>query len=1296
MTSISQGLPSFSSGISEQPDQLKFPGQVKNIINGIPDITYGLYKRPGSARIGTTKLTSVSASHGSWFHYYRDEKEGAYVGQIADDGRVRIWSCNDGEQKIVWYNAQDQGTINNSEGNSNYKSNLGGGATTGHDAILNYLKKQYSGSFSRSGTTVTLVADSAHGLSEGDIIYFNGPGTPADGNYTITQIDNTTTFKFTTTSSGTIGSQSCIYLNPNTSEEVQALSINDTTFLANRTRTITSTGTTPGKPHPYAAYLEFKRTENGRQYGLNLSTPTADPDETITRATLLKIKADTLEESAGTAACPGIGTQVFAISNPFLIGGIYYHVPTTSVAHIPFPKFYAKSGDNVRKYHPKKKLTLLVGDDKIMYNDDNIGSDESHWLSGGNYGGVAGGARWLLSNGSVNLVSAAIGTTYNDGGGYNNSAWTDAAPLVTALQGGTGYAGLNFTITYDGLKIFLNAKNDDTSLNGTWTLKRCNADGTLRPDQTAVEEYITGTAIVDGEYVSPYYTTITPDATRKNLIFRLTTLGQVGQATSGATINSYSCTYNREITLLHGGEGWTLDNQVVVEMDTPKTTYNYTIGIEDIETSTITADLKIVRPTPTPFDADTAVTIDTIIGGVLGELTNINSFTIATGDVNTGTEVITINSHGLLTGQAYRYKNNSGTTLAGLTDDTVYFIIKVDANTIKLATTAANAEAGTAINLTGTGNSNQTLEFALETTTIGNGIYLSSQSAFNVEIIEPDLMRVMQDTINDVTELPTQCKHGYIVKVANSRMSDEDDHYLKFQGTNNASSSGSWEECAEPGIALGFEATSMPHILQRQADGTFLVKKYTWQDRVVGDTTTNPMPSFVDNKLNKILFHRNRLAFLCNDNVILSQPGNLGTPNFFNETALIVSNNDPIDIACSSTFPSELFDGIEINAGLLIFSSNQQFLLTSDAEVLNPDTAKLGSLATYNYNTNLPPISLGTTIAYIDNSGKYSRLNEMANSGREAEPTVIEVSKLVPTLLPKDLDLITNSRENGIIILGKTNTDIVYGFRYFNLADQRKQSAWFKWKLNNPVKYHFIIDDIYYFIDTDNFLQKINIIQTEEDLDIDEEGVNYPIHLDNWTTVGSGSYNAGTGLTTFTNQSDWIDDITSPNGTLALYDDDQADARRGNYAHCTVINGDDFTVPGDWSGITVKIGYVYDYQVELPRIYVKKQAGEQVIADVNASLVLHRVKLSFGKVGHYETTLTRLGKPTYTELCESAVTNAYNVSDAPYVDEQIKIIPVYDKNENVDITLKSSHPSPATLHSLSWEGDYTPKYYKRV
>ncbi len=63
---------------------------------------------------------------------------------------------------------------------------------------------------------------------------------------------------------------------------------------------------------------------------------------------------------------------------------------------------------------------------------------------------------------------------------------------------------------------------------------------------------------------------------------------------------------------------------------------------------------------------------------------------------------------------------------------------------------------------------------------------------------------------------------------------------------------------------------------------------------------------------------------------------------------------------------------------------------------------------------------------------------------------------------------------------------------------------------------------------------------------------------------------------------------------------------------------------------------------------------------------------------------------------KSTQLDEYDVSDAPYLDEFIQTIPVYEKNENVDVILKSSHPAPATLRSVAWEGDYSPKYYKRV
>ena len=95
MASITQTIPQYSLGMSEQPDQLKFPGQVTEVTNAIPDLTKGLFKRPGAKRIGTDALSSVQ-SGGSWFHYFRDETEGSYIGQVAADGQVRVWRCSMG------------------------------------------------------------------------------------------------------------------------------------------------------------------------------------------------------------------------------------------------------------------------------------------------------------------------------------------------------------------------------------------------------------------------------------------------------------------------------------------------------------------------------------------------------------------------------------------------------------------------------------------------------------------------------------------------------------------------------------------------------------------------------------------------------------------------------------------------------------------------------------------------------------------------------------------------------------------------------------------------------------------------------------------------------------------------------------------------------------------------------------------------------------------------------------------------------------------------------------------------
>ena len=85
-----------------------------------------------------------------------------------------------------------------------------------------------------------------------------------------------------------------------------------------------------------------------------------------------------------------------------------------------------------------------------------------------------------------------------------------------------------------------------------------------------------------------------------------------------------------------------------------------------------------------------------------GSCLQVKTFNAATG-VNITTDVITITNHDFLTGQKVLYTAVGGAAPTGLVTNTEYFVIKVNNNTFKLATTLANSINGIAIDITAVG-----------------------------------------------------------------------------------------------------------------------------------------------------------------------------------------------------------------------------------------------------------------------------------------------------------------------------------------------------------------------------------------------------------------------------------------------------------------------------------------------------------------------------------------------------------------------------------------------------------------
>ena len=706
---------------------------------------------------------------------------------------------------------------------------------------------------------------------------------------------------------------------------------------------------------------------------------------------------------------------------------------------------------------------------------------------------------------------------------------------------------------------------------------------------------------------------------RKNLYFRIATTGQSVPFTSGSgetQTTTYQARYTTTYDLLHGGSGWQQNDYFYVWM---KDGY-YKVTIEEISTSKQQANLAMVRPQPTPFDNETTITAESILGDIRSELI----------------------SEGIS---------------------------------------------------------------ASDITQIGLGLHIKRSTTFNASTGVGELLNFVAGQVNDVGDLPSQCKDGMVVEIINS-VADEDNHYVKFIGNNNRDGEGTWQECAKPGRKIRFARNTMPVALIRTADGNFRLTEldgssYTisgdsyevpfWDDALVGDETTNPEPSFVGKSINKMTFFRNRFVLLAEEHIILSRPGDF--TNFWNKSAIQFISSDPIDISTSSEYPADIFDAIQVNQGLILFTKNQQFMLTTDSDVFSPTTAKINALSSYNFNFATNPISLGTTIGFLDNAGKFSRFYEMADVVREGAPNVIEQSKVVSKLFENDLKLISNSRENDVIFFSEENTPTLYGYRYFDNIRERKMAAWFKWTLTGNIQYHCMQDDSLYVVVRNNSKDQLLKYSIRTDANtVELQGDR--IHLDHIMPTSGWTYDSSTGKSTKAKPVG----LESSN-QLAAYDiDDTANppVTIGNYALVTV-NGSNLEITGDWSGQSFYIGYLYEMSVVIPTIYYKQKNGETWTSDTRSNTILHRVKIGFGPVGVYETTLTRKGRADYTELFEVTPANHYLANSSGILnDEILRTVPIYDRNINARLTIKSTHPSPATLHNLTWEGVYNNNFYQRV
>ena len=97
MPAVTQRVDDYLGGVSRQSDDKKLPGQVEECVNGYPDPTFGLTKRPGFQWLGNLG-TGTTYDNSKWFFISRTDTE-KYIGCITpvpsgqSQGAIAIWNA---------------------------------------------------------------------------------------------------------------------------------------------------------------------------------------------------------------------------------------------------------------------------------------------------------------------------------------------------------------------------------------------------------------------------------------------------------------------------------------------------------------------------------------------------------------------------------------------------------------------------------------------------------------------------------------------------------------------------------------------------------------------------------------------------------------------------------------------------------------------------------------------------------------------------------------------------------------------------------------------------------------------------------------------------------------------------------------------------------------------------------------------------------------------------------------------------------------------------------------------------
>jgi hypothetical protein len=337
-------------------------------------------------------------------------------------------------------------------------------------------------------------------------------------------------------------------------------------------------------------------------------------------------------------------------------------------------------------------------------------------------------------------------------------------------------------------------------------------------------------------------------------------------------------------------------------------------------------------------------------------------------------------------------------------------------------------------------------------------------------------MRGIYKEVDSISSLPSRNKNGFRVKVKGDPELSEDDYYVVFE-TNQGQvyGEGTYVETVGFDIVKGYKPETMPVSLVNYGVDSFELKETIFQDRVSGDDESNPLPSFVGSNIDDIFLYKNRLGFLSEDNIIMSEAGfgvlndnSEVVYNFGRNSVTSLLDSDPIDISVSSSRVTKLKSAKGFQENLVMFADSGQFVLKG-GDLLTPKTVSVTPITNFGVETQVDPLPLGSYIYFPFTRGAFTGLREFTINASTDVYDSVEVTEHVPAYIPHNIiDMAGTTSEDTIALLSGDETDALYIYHYFWNNNQKVLSSWSKFTFDDDIRGIEFIDSTLYMVTVDD------------------------------------------------------------------------------------------------------------------------------------------------------------------------------------------------------------------------------------